>query len=464
MSGLKRRLSLPEAIGLSLSIVAPILTAAFNISLVVGKAGAAAPTTFALGTVLVGLVAIAFIAFARRGSHAGSAYAYIAEVFGRRAGFLAGWTMLLTYLSFATAMSALVGDFLASALASLGVKAAPLWIVLALLSLALSTLLAWRDVKLAGRLMLLLMLASLLATIALGVVILARAPALPAAALRPSPQAGGWSGVAYALVFVVLSFAGFEGAATLGEETTHPKRDVPLAMLGALAVAGVFFTFISYCEVRGYGLPGIGDLAKSTAPLNDLAQRYTNRAFAAVLDVVAAFSSFAGALGSLTASGRLFFALGRAGLAPPLARIHPKHGSPGPAVLLSGVLSAVAFLIWAPVSGAASYYANVSTVAVIALILVYLGVIAAQCRIDLAARRWLAPAFTILGAVILVWCLINTVYPPPAWPDNLWPYAVVAWVAAGVVLLLARPALARKAVLETPRVEPMVKAGVVPEA
>jgi len=461
MSGLKRRLSLAEALGLSLSIVAPTLTAAFNISLVVGKAGSAAPVTFAIGTVLVALVAIAFVSFARRGSHAGSAYAYIAEVFGRRAGFLAGWTLLLTYLCFAAAMSVLVGDFLASALTDFGVKTGSLWVVIALLSLALSTVFAYRDVRLAGRLMLILELASLLAIVALCVVILGRTPALPAAAMRPSVQAGGWSGVAYALVFVVLSFAGFEGAATLGEETTHPRRDVPLAMLGALIGAGVFFTFASYCEVRGYGLARMGDLAKATAPLNDLANRYTNRNFAAALDVAAAFSSFSGALGSLTAAGRLFFALGRAGLAAPLARTHPTHGAPGAAILFSGALAAVALLIWAPSSGASSFYANVSTVAVLAVILVYLGVIAAQCRLDIGARRWLWPVFTLLGAAILVWCLVNTVLPVPAWPDYLWPYIVVAWVVAGLLLLVARPALAREAELEPAAVEPAVKAGVV---
>jgi amino acid transporter len=467
MSGLKRRLSLPEAMGLSLSIVAPTLTAAFNISLVVGKAGAAAPTAFAIGTVLVGLVAIAFVSFARRGSHAGSAYAYIAGVFGPRAGFIAGWTLLLTYLAFATAMTALVADFLMSLLSSFGLKTGPLWILVALISLSLATWLAYRDVKLAGRLMLLLELASLIAIVILCVVILGRAPGLPTASLRPSPQAGGWSGVAYALVFTVLSFAGFEGAATLGEETVSPRRNVPVAMIGTLIGAGAFFTFASYCEVRGFGAAHIGDLAKSTAPLNDLAERYTNRAFAAVLDIAAAFSAFSGVLGSLTASGRLLYALGRAGLGARLGKTHRVHGTPGTAVMLSGAVAAGAFVIWGPMSGAASYYANVSTVAVLALILVYLGVIAAQCRIDVQGRRWLWPALTAMGGAMLVWCLANTVYPVPAWPDNLWPYLVLVWLGGGLLLLLARPALAFAAASEggdlgTDPVEAAVKAGIVP--
>ena len=64
--------------------------------------GAAAPLTFAIGMVAMALVALSFMAFTHRVAHAGSAYAYIAHTFGTRAGFVAGWTLLLTYLGFTT--------------------------------------------------------------------------------------------------------------------------------------------------------------------------------------------------------------------------------------------------------------------------------------------------------------------------------------------------------------------------
>jgi amino acid transporter len=223
----------------------------------------------------------------------------------------------------------------------------------------------------------------------------------------------------------------------------------------------VFFTFAAYCEVRGFGLAGIGDLGRSTAPLNDLANRYTSRTFAVALDVAAAFSGFSGALGSLTAAGRLLFALGREGLATPLGRTHGVHGTPGTAVVLCGILATLAFLAWGPNTGAAGYYANVSTVGALALILVYLGVVAAFCRQAFRRRRRLWPTFTIVGGIILIWCLINTVYPVPAYPDYLWPYVVIAWVAVGVVLLWLRPALASEAMLDPVLVDPVAKAGAI---
>src|SRR5882762_4286679 len=119
MKNLIPRLSLPEAVGLSLSVVSPTVTAAFNITLVVQAAGAAAPLTFVIGSVAIALIALSFMAFTHRVAHAGSAYAYIAHTFGSRLGFVAGWTMLLTYLGFGTGFAALIGSFSVAALKGL---------------------------------------------------------------------------------------------------------------------------------------------------------------------------------------------------------------------------------------------------------------------------------------------------------------------------------------------------------
>src|ERR1700761_1730750 len=128
MATLQRRLKLPEAVGVSLSVISPTVTAAFNITLVVQAAGPAAPLAFAVGALAMALVALSFMAFTHRVAHAGSAYAYITHTFGSRAGFVAGWTLLLTYLGFATGFAALVGSFTAAALKELGIDVGSWWI------------------------------------------------------------------------------------------------------------------------------------------------------------------------------------------------------------------------------------------------------------------------------------------------------------------------------------------------
>src|SRR3984885_13255641 len=124
MAVLIKRLTLLEALGLSLAVVAPTVTAAFNITLVVGAAGPAAPLAFVIAAVATVLIALSFMAFTHRVAHAGSAYAYITHTFGSRAGFVAGWALLLTYLGFGTGFAALVGSFTMAALKDLGIGGA----------------------------------------------------------------------------------------------------------------------------------------------------------------------------------------------------------------------------------------------------------------------------------------------------------------------------------------------------
>jgi len=439
------RLNLPEAVALSLSVISPTVTAAFNITLVAQAAGPAAPLAFAIGTVAMALVALSFIAFTHRVAHAGSAYAYITHTFGSRMGFVAGWTLLATYLGFATGFAALVGSFASAALKASNIDVGSMWLVIGGASMLLAWWLAYRDMKLSGWIMLALEGAAVTGIIALCIRIVQQTHpdvAQTVASFQPSAQFNGWSGLGYGMVFCILSFAGFEGAATLGEETINPRRNIPIALLGTVLGSGVFFIFVAYCEVIGFGPHGIKDLGNSQAPLNDLALRYTTPRLAMALDLAAAASCFCGVLGCLTAGGRVLFALGRAGLSPVLAIVHPSHGTPAPAVSLTAILIILPFVIWAPYAGAGNYYSYSSEIGVLSLILVYIGVAGAEVIEAWREQRGLWSAICILGPIVLVWVLYHTIFPTPPYPNNLWPYFTLLWAALSWALIRLRPAVA----------------------
>ncbi len=446
MRRLKARLSLPEGIGLSLAVISPTVTAAFNITLVVQAAGPAAPLTFAIGMVAMTLVAISFMSFTHRVAHAGSAYAYISHTFGSRMGFIAGWTLLLTYLGFTTGFAALVGSFTCAALAAVGVDAGPLWIVIGAVSMLLAWWLAFRDMRLAGRLMLVLEAAAIVGILALCVCILGRVHPTAEETLntmRPSAPYGGWTGLGFGMVYSILCFAGFEGAATLGEETVDPRRNIPIALLSTVLGSGAFFIFVAYCEVIGFGSAGLKALGSSPAPLNDLALRYVSRELAIALDIAAAVSCFSGIVGGVAASARVLFALGRAGLSPALAEVHSVHGTPARAVSLAAILIILPFLLWAPFVGAGNFYSYTSTIGVLALILIYIAVGGAETVEAWREHRRSWSGICLLGPVVLSWVLFRNLYPVPDAPNNWWPYVAMAWVAASVALIRARPAVAR---------------------
>jgi amino acid transporter len=446
MAPLRSILSLPEAIGLSLAVISPTVTAAFNITLVVQATGPAAPLAFAIGTVAMALIALSFMAFTHRVAHAGSAYAYIAHTFGRRMGFVAGWTMLLTYFGFGTGFAALVGSFSSAAFKqAFGIDNAALWLVIGGAALLLAWWLAYRDMRLAGRLMLWLEGAAVIGILGLCIGILRQVHPSAAQTLetfRPAAGFGGWSGMGFGMVFSVLCFAGFEGAATLGEETVHPRRNIPIALFATVIGSGVFFVFVGYCEVIGFGSGGIKALAGSQAPLNDLALRFASPKVAIALDLAAAISCFSGVLGCLAAAGRILFALGRVGLSPPLAGVHSVHGTPAAAVSAAAIVIILPFVIWAPFVGPSNFYSYTSTIAVLALILVYIAVGGAEVVEASREGRSLWPAVCVLGPILLLWVLYCNLYPVPDFPNNLWPYVALAWMLAAWAIMRARPKIA----------------------
>jgi len=443
MARLLSRLSLPEAVGLSLAVISPTVTAAFNITLIVQATGPAAPLAFAIGTVAMALIALSFMAFTHRVAHAGSAYAYIAHTFGRRMGFVAGWTMLLTYFGFGTGFAALVGSFTSAALKeAFGIDSTTLWLLIGGGGLLLAWWLAYRDMRLAGRLMLWLEGAAVIGILGLCIAILRQVHPGTAQTLetfRPAAGYGGWSGMGFGMVFSIMCFAGFEGAATLGEETVNPRRNIPIALFATVIGSGLFFVFVGYCEIIGFGADGIKDLANSQAPLNDLALRFASPRVAIALDLAAATSCFSGVLGCLAAAGRILFALGRVGLSPPLAGVHSVHGTPATAVSVAAIVLIVPFVFWGPFVGPGNFYSYTSTIAVLALILVYIAVGGAEVVEACREGGMLWPAVCVLGPVLLLWVLYRNLYPVPDSPNNFWPYVALAWMFAAWGIMRARP-------------------------
>jgi amino acid transporter len=187
-----------EAVGLSVAAIAPTLAMAFNVSFAVQFAGPAVPLAFVIGTILVVIVGLSFIAWSRRVAHAGSAYGYITQAFGKRWGFLAGWALLLTYVAYGSGTSALVGSFIEAAARTSGFEGPSLWMSVSVAGIVCASSLARRNMRLAGRLMLILEGLSLLAGTILSIVIIAKIAALHSLSARPftpSPAYHGWAGV-----------------------------------------------------------------------------------------------------------------------------------------------------------------------------------------------------------------------------------------------------------------------------
>jgi amino acid transporter len=126
-----------------------------------------------------------------------------------------------------------------------------------------------------------------------------------------------------------------------------------------------------------------------------------------------------------------------------MSEVDGSSGSPKRAVMLCGTIALLGLVAWAPFVGATNYYDYMGTIGTLSLIVVYMGVTGAVLTTSWPAKHVLAVLLGLAGTVVLIWPLYNSIYPVPAFPNNLWPYAVLAWIVIGAAFLVARPALSR---------------------
>ena len=137
--GLKRSLSVWQAVGLSLALMAPSMAANINPQGAALAAGRAVPLAFLIAAVGVLFVAYTFVRLCQYYRHSGSVYAFVGATLGPRAGVIAGWGLAGTYVFYAVVTAAAAGIFGAGLLDSLGIwKNQPAWAPMLVVGIALA--------------------------------------------------------------------------------------------------------------------------------------------------------------------------------------------------------------------------------------------------------------------------------------------------------------------------------------
>jgi amino acid transporter len=437
---LRRALGLLETAGVSVAMMAPTAAMALNGALAASQAGPAVPLAFLLAFATIGCVAFAFVTFARVYASPASVGEFNRRGLGAFAGRLSAWALLFVYVLFVAGSAAEFGAFAAAAFAYGGITIA--WLPLALACLAIVAWVGTRPMRTSSRAMLVIEGVSVLAIIVLSIVILGRG-----GAHGISLSAFGTGGttiwkVGLATVFALLSFAGFEGAAVLGAESVDPTRTIPRAIIASVVLAGVLYVFVMFAQSIGFGLDsrGVAAFAASASPLGDLAVRYANVPFAALIMGGAAISAFAATLASATGATRLTFVFARdAHLPAMLGRVEANSGTPVRAFLVTLVVATIIAVAFAAlhVSGTDTF-GDCGTVAVLALVLIYGTVQIAALR--LFAKRWniVQRTIPVIALISLLGTFGANVYPVPSGPAMAYPYLVLAWLIFGAVLLRKR--------------------------
>lgn len=448
---LKRELKVADAAAFSIGLIGPVGVMALLGAGAAGLLGAGAVWAFVFALVAVSLVAYGFVKLSRYIAHTGSVYATVGLTLGPRAGFVAGWALFFAYITIGAGSGMEIGLFFNQLLADLGLTVEPHWFWVALVALALVLLLGRREVRVITRLLLFAELAGAVLVTILNIVVLVKlAVGAAPGGLRLNwgflalPQGADVTLIAGAAVFGFLAFAGFEGAATLGEETDNPRRDIPRAFKIAIVLVGAFYLLTTVAQSLGYGTDaaGVKRFASAGAPYGDLARAYVGPWLGNILTLMAIISLFAIFLGTLSGAARVAFALSRdTGLVPRLSRLS-KNGAPVTAITVAVVLALIVIIVES-LTGAqvmdATFWSL--TIGTIALLVAYVLATAGAIRFLFFRPAIRTPKWQIVIPALALILVLYTIYKNVVGVDapySYFPYIVAAWLVIGLVISLRR--------------------------
>ena len=461
---LRRELHLWEAVGISLALMAPSMAANINPQGTATTIGRAVPLAFALATIGVLLIAWTFVRLTQRFHHAGSVYGFVGATLGARAGVISGWALMGTYTFYGVVTSTAAGIFGAEFLDALGIWTnQPEWAPFLVGAIALAGVwaLAAANIREGTRVLLVIEGTTVALILIVSVVILIKLATGTAPngntldfSVFSVPAGTGTSAVFLGVVFGFLSFAGFEAAATLGEEAQEPRRDIPRAILGVAIFGGLYFIFVTAIEVMGFGTDakGVESFIASGSLLGDLGSQFVAGWVGELITIGAAVSAFGCALACIVGAARLLFALSRDEVGPsPLGAISPRTGVPArsTAAVVIGAYAITALGWFAFGVAPFDLFVASGTIGTLILLLVYaLATIGAAKLSFFSGERRVAAwevVVPFLALIVIGYTLFRNVYPYPTEAARWYPIIAAAWVVAGVLVTFVRYAATQRA-------------------
>jgi APA family basic amino acid/polyamine antiporter len=423
------------------------------------NAGPGISLSFLFAGVACGLAALCYAEFASTVPVAGSAYTFSYATFGELVAWTIGWDLALEFTVGAAALSVGFSGYLQNLLdgtplalpesvssAATGVVDLPA-ILIALLVMAV----------LIGGIKLSSMVNQIVVAIKLAVVAIVIVAGIGYVSadnydpfIPPSAPAGegagsflhvplvqtifglepavyGWAGVFSAAAIVFFAFLGFDIVATTAEETRNPQRNVPIGILGSLAIVTGLYMAVALIIT---GMQSYDEIdPNDAAPLSTAFDAVGVSWMADLIAVGACIGLTVVVLILMLGQTRVAFAMARDGLLPVwLAQVHPRFGTPYRITLIIGV--AVAAIAGFVDLSTLAHLVSIGTL--FAFILVSIGVLVLRrTRPDLPRgfRTPAAPVVAVTSVLMCVYLMLNLT-------GETWLRFLI-WMAIGFVVYFA---------------------------
>lgn len=368
-----RELGLKEglAIGLGTMIGAGIFVLP---AIATERAGQAAAFSYLIAGLICLPVAMIVSELATGMPRAGGSYTFIAQALGPLAGSVVGPANWLG-LTFAT------GFYLIAAARYLAMFIPIPPPVGAIAAGLLFTFLNYRGAKISGSVQNIVVIILLFILTLFVVVGLFNGPAIPREPFLPH----GWGAVVGTVGLIIVSFTGFEKISTIAEEIKNPSRNLPLAIVGAVAIATVLYVLIVFVAT---GLMPTGELDLERGLLVEAASHAIGPVGETVLLIAALLATLSSSNAAVMAASRIGYGMGRDRVLPGwFGQTHPKLNTPSNGILFTGILGTLLAL-----TGQAETLAEISS----ALFMVSYALLSLSVVVMRGAkRRWYKPSFKV---------------------------------------------------------------------
>lgn len=404
-------------------------------------AGPAVVLAFVLAGIACACAALSYAELASSIGGAGSAYGYGYAGLGELPAWVIGWMLVLEYMVAVAAVSAGWSGYLVGGLADLGIhmpevlthgpfdpKSPGLVNLPALLVIAALGGLLYVGAKMSAVFNAIVVAIKLAAIfVFIGVAVFHVQPHLwhpfipePAINTR-GEEAFGISGVLVAASKIFFAYLGFDAVSTAAEETRNPQRDLPIGIIGSL-----LFCTVIYMVVSGLltGIVPYQSLDNDHPVTNALYQLGAHWA-GGIITVGAVAGLTTVMLVMYYGLTRVLFAVSRDGLLPAVFSKVNDRGSPGPSIIITGVIMAL-LGGFVPLDDLGDL-ANIGTLG--AFVVVCAGVIILQRRRPDLHRPFRVPFGPVIPAVGIVSCaLLMASLGALTWK------AFAVWMSIGLVV------------------------------
>lgn len=411
-------------------------------------AGPAVTISFIVAAIGCALAGLCYAEFASSIPISGSAYTYAYATMGELVAWIIGWALIMEYALGAATVSIAWSEYLNKLLNNAipfewchgpmegGIINAPALIILLLLTLLLIR--GTQESAFVNAIIVFLKVAIVLIFIALGWGFINPANHVPyMVELDKLPEAmqaehsawnkNGWGGILGGAAIVFFAFIGFDAVSTAAQEAKNPGKDMPIGILGSLAICTVLYVLFAHVltgVANWQEFKVAGKEASVAYAIEKYMIGYSWLATGVTVAILAGFSSVI--LVMLMGQSRVFYSMSNDGLIPKVfSDLHPKFRTPFKANwILFFFVGAFAAFIPGNLAGDLTSFGTL-----LAFVLVSIGVLVMRRSNPDQVRPFktpLVPFVPILGALVCLGMILAL--------DQFTLLAALAWMAVGLVI------------------------------